>query len=43
MIMLFVVFSLSPLKAMVCDLDFNLLVCDCECVCYLNFSETEKY
>ena len=31
-IMLFVVFSLSPLKAMVYNLDFNLLVCDCECV-----------
>ena len=33
MIMLFVIFSLSPLKAMVCNLDFNLLVC----VIYLNF------
>ena len=30
--MLFVVFSLSPLKAMVYNLDFKLLVCDCECV-----------
>jgi hypothetical protein len=27
MIMLFVVFSLSPSKAMLCNLDFNLLVC----------------
>jgi hypothetical protein len=43
MIMLLVVFSLSPLKAMVCNLDFNLLVCDCECVIYLNFSKIEKY
>jgi hypothetical protein len=35
MIMLFVVFSLSPLKEMVCNLDFNLLVCDCECVLFI--------
>jgi hypothetical protein len=32
MIVLFVIFSLSPLKAMICNLNFNLLVCDCECV-----------
>jgi len=29
MIMLFVGFSLSPLKTIVYNLDFNLLVCDC--------------
>ena len=29
MIMLFVVFSLSALKAMICNLDINLLLCDC--------------
>ena len=28
-IMLFVVFSLSPLKVIVCNLDFNILVYDC--------------
>jgi len=39
MIMLFVVFLLSLLEVMVCNLNFNLLVC----VIYLNFSEVEKY
>jgi hypothetical protein len=41
MIMLFVVFSLSPLKAMVCTLNFNLLMCDCECVLFKLF-ESKK-
>jgi hypothetical protein len=34
-VMLFVVFLLSPLKAMVCNLDLNLLLCDCECVLFI--------
>ena len=37
MIILFVVFSLSPLKTMVCNLNFNLLVCDCKCVLFKLF------
>ena len=31
MIVLFVIFYLIPLKAMICNFNFKLLVCDCEC------------